>query len=57
MAIRWITTYSAVNLTQVRQLERIKMWRRNPALPLTQYFDPIAFGLKLPVPMLQVMQD
>jgi len=27
------------------QFERTEIWRYNPALPLTVYFDPVAYGL------------
>ena len=30
------------------EFESTEIWRKNPALPLTAYFDPTAYGLKPP---------
>jgi hypothetical protein len=30
------------------EFERTEIWRKNPTLPLTAYFDPTAYGLKIP---------
>src|SRR5262249_61126458 len=27
------------------EFERTEIWRKNPTLPLTVYFDPVAYGL------------
>jgi hypothetical protein len=27
------------------EFERTEIWRKNPTLPLTAYFDPVAYGL------------
>jgi hypothetical protein len=30
-----------------REFQSTEIWRKNPTLPLTAYFDPTAYGLKV----------
>jgi len=33
-------------LTAWREFEQTEIWRKNPTLPLTAFFDPTAYGVK-----------
>src|SRR5215471_9772865 len=45
-----VTSWTRLRITREgreawEEFQRTEIWRKNPTLPLTAYFDPVAYGL------------